>query len=296
MSRIISNIASFSLFVLLRCCCCSALVTAVPSCPKWLQPVCTSSCVIKNCLPPLFKCLEDSTCRGNLEKMGPCMATLKPTDPRYPYACMVPDNKLRNDFLHCVIQEHKCAPILPGPKYPSCRMADVVPKGDIHGDKYFKISDLKGKWHKVRAWKLGEPFECLGCQSAEFTQTTAGEVAFQSNWTEDDIKNTPTPMSVVSHMKARPSGGPGALENSGSMFGLNYVEPYLVVKDASVSSEPFLFFYVCGSTMQGNYTTAFVLGKTPTLSAEAEKAASLVAESIGLKWSDFCVNNNTCFN
>ena len=79
------------------------------------------------------------------------------------------------------------------------------------------------------------------------------------------------------------------------MFGLNYAEPYLVIKDASASSEPFLFFYVCGSTMQGNYTTAFVLGKTPTLGVEADKAASLVAEKFGLKWSDFCVNNNTCF-
>ena len=265
------------------------------SCPKWLQPVCTSSCVIKHCLPPLYACMKDTVCRSNLEKMGPCMASLKPTDPRYPYACMVPDNKLRNNFLHCVIQEYKCAPIHPGPEYPVCRMSGVLPGGDIHGDANFSIADMNGIWYKVRAWKLGEPFECLGCQRAEFFKTSTG-VNFQSNWTENDINNVPTRMSVMSHMELRSTGGAGALENHGSMFGLNYREPYLVVKDASREEEPYLFFYVCGRTMQGNYTTAFVLARKPTLSSSVENEIANVASSIGMNWRDFCTNNNTCFS
>ena len=96
-------------------------------------------------------------------------------------------------------------------------------------------------------------------------------------------------------MTLRPSGGAGALENSGSMFGLNYVEPYLVVKDASKEKEPYLFFYVCGGTLQGNYTTAFVLARSPSLSSSVETEVANVARSMGMKWSDFCINNNTCF-
>ena len=267
------------------------------SCPKWLQPLCTSACVVKNCLPPLFECLKDSTCSSNLKKMGPCMATLKPSDPLYPYKCMVPDNVKRDNFLHCVIQEHKCAPISRNDtRYPKCDMAKIMPEGHITGDKDFRMEDLSGVWYKVRAWKLGEPFECEGCQRARFFDNNDTSVSFQSNWTMNDIDDKPALMSVVSHMSLRKDGGVGALYNSGTMFGMNYMEPYMVVKDARADKEPFIFMYVCGSTMQGNYTTAFVLAQKPTLGTEAETKVAQVAESIGLHYADFCTNNNTCFN
>ena len=113
-------------------------------CPKWLQPVCTSTCVVRNCLSPLFECLKDSVCAANLEKMGPCMGTLKPTDPLYPYKCMTPDNKKRDDFLHCVIQEHKCSPIVRNDtRYPKCEMSSITPNGKIKGDPNFNMKDLK---------------------------------------------------------------------------------------------------------------------------------------------------------
>ena len=276
--------------------CPSTSVNELIQCPKWLQPVCTSSCVVKNCLTPLFACIKDPVCSSNLKKMGPCMATLKPTDPLYPYKCMVPDNEKRDSFLHCVIQEHKCAPIARNDtRYPKCRMSKIMPNGNIGGDKNFKMEDLKGVWYKVRAWKLGEPFECEGCQRARFFNNNGTNVDFQSNWTMSDVDDKPTLMSVISDMSIRKDGGVGALYNSGTMFGMDYMEPYMVVKDASAQQEPFLFLYVCGSTMQGNYTTAFVLAQKPTLSAAASNEVAKIAQSIGLDYNDFCVNNNTCF-
>jgi len=79
------------------------------------------------------------------------------------------------------------------------------------------------------------------------------------------------------------------------MFGLTYWEPYTVVKDGSLDDEPFVFFYVCGGTLQGNYTTAFALAKTPWLTPSLHTRLSGIATSIGLHDSDFCTVNNTCF-
>ena len=266
-------------------------------CPKWLQPVCTSTCVVRNCLSPLFECLKDSVCAANLEKMGPCMGTLKPTDPLYPYKCMTPDNKKRDDFLHCVIQEHKCSPIVRNDtRYPKCEMSSIMPNGKIKGDPNFNMKDLNGIWYKVRAWRLGEPLECFGCQRARFFNNNDTAVHFQSNWSMPDINDKPALMSVTSEMSIRTDGGFGALYNIGTMFGMDYMEPYMVVKDASAEKEPFIFLYVCGSTMQGNYTTAFVLARKPTLSSTASIQVAEVAQSIGLNYKDFCINNNTCFD
>ena len=144
------------------------------------------------------------------------------------------------------------------------RNARIVNNGKIKGDPNFNMKDLNGIWYKVRAWRLGEPLECFGCQRARFFNNNDTAVHFQSNWSMPDINDKPALMSVTSEMSIRTDGGVGALYNIGTMFGMDYMEPYMVVKDASAEKEPFIFLYVCGSTMQGNYTTAFVLARKPT--------------------------------
>ena len=58
-----------------------------------------------------------------------------------------------------------------------------------------------------------------------------------------------------------------------------------------------MFLYVCGGTIQGNYTTAFVLARQPHITLPETKAAmSTIAASIGMHMPDFCTNNNTCFD
>ena len=56
-----------------------------------------------------------------------------------------------------------------------------MPEGHITGDKDFRMEDLSGVWYKVRAWKLGEPFECEGCQRARF---------FDNNDTSSNVNET----------------------------------------------------------------------------------------------------------
>ena len=100
----------------------------------------------------------------------------------------------------------------------------------------------------------------------------------------NDIDDKPALMSVVSHMSLRKDGGVGALYNSGTMFGMNYMEPYMVVKDARADKSR-LYSCTYGCTMQGNYTTAFVLAQSPTLGKVAETKVAQVAESIGLRYA-----------
>ena len=84
------------------------------------------------------------------------------------------------------------------------------------------------------------------------------------------------------------------LFNTGEMFGLTFWEPYTVVKTALDEEEPYLFFYVCGGTLQGNYTTAFALATKPVLKDPTSLRRQV--EKIGLKWTDFCTVDNKCFD
>ena len=48
-------------------------------------------------------------------------------------------------------------------------------------------------------------------------------------------------------------------------------------------------------TLQGNYTTAFVLGRSPTVGAATQQRLAAEAKRIGLSWDDFCTVDNRCF-
>jgi len=122
-----------------------------------------------------------------------------------------------------------------------------------------------------------------------------GGVSFNSTWHQPDAEGKLHVVNVVAAMSPDPSRGVGKYFNTGEMFGLTYWEPYTIVKDATNEREPFVFFYVCGGTLQGNYTTAFALARTPTPSASLHARLATVAASIGLHQADFCQNDNTCF-
>ena len=85
--------------------------------------------------------------------------------------------------------------------------------------------------------------------------------------------------------------------NTGQMFGLTFWENYTVVRDASREGvDPYVLFYVCGGTLDGNYTTTFALARTPTLGAAGRARLAADVRALGMNWTrDFCTVNNTCF-
>jgi len=261
-------------------------------CPAWL---CDPICMAKNCGTEFKSCFADKGCRSSFASTMTCINTHPKTNFTQQAECMVPDNAMRDGVFNCMIEKHRCMslPNKSKPVYPKCRDKQVL------GDKDLSLENISagnGTWYKVHSWKLGEPVECMDCQTAQFSLgLSATAVVFNSSWLDLDVKGRQHPMNVISHMELDPSRGHGKLYNTGEMFGLSYWEPYTLVKDGSREAEPFLFFYVCGGTLQGNYTTAFALAKTPYLTPSLHTRLSGVVTSIGLQEKDFCIVNNSCF-
>ena len=301
-----ASTASLALALLLS----STHLAAAISCPKWLEPFCESACIVKHCGQEMAVCLEDAVCRRRLMGIVGCMGGSRnqTTDPLFPDDCLVPDNALVDDFLYCSMQEHQCAPAFtPAPVYPDCQDATLVKNGTVGlGDPRFTgLAELAGgTWYKIHGWKIGEPLECQPCQTVRFEPGTdgdddggSGSYEFLSNWT---MPNTEGEMfNMTAGAKIAPRGGglpPSKLVNEGRMFGLNFHEPYTVLDHEANGPNPFAFLYTCGSTLQGNYSAALVLGRRPGgLSPATRDRLATAAAQNGLDFDDFCDVDNSCF-
>ena len=284
---------------------------------RWLAPICESACIVEHCLGPMAACVGDGACRQRLMAILSCMggARNQTTDPLFPDDCMVPDNKKVDAFLYCSMQEHRCAPaFINAPVYPACQDATLVgANGTVGlGDATFTgLPQLAGPrpWYKIHGWTLGEPIECQPCQSVQFDLQGGGggggggagnsnsSAAFLSNWTMPNTKGQIFNMTAAATIAPRGGGLPHSkLVNEGRMFGLDFHEPYTVLDHEPEGDDAFVFFYVCGQTLQGNYTTALVLGRRPEGVGAATRARlATVAARNGLAWPDFCDVDNTCF-
>lgn len=280
------------------------LSLAETACPKWLGGVCDAVCIATGCGSELVSCMTDAACRKSLTSVNSCMKTGNTSSRYYPDDCLTPDNAKRDDFLLCGIEKHRC--ITPGksPVYPTCR--DREASLPLQGDAAFKWSHLPGAWFKVHSWLLGEPVECMPCQSVRFLgegddpSVVPGTVTFDSYWNSPDVHGKWWNMSATAQLGPRTwnaSAPPAKMFNTGVMFGLTFWENYTIVSDKSQEKvDPYVLFYVCGGTMNGNYTTTFALAKTPYLGDVGRASLAKDVASLGMNWTrDFCTVNNTCF-
>lgn len=264
-------------------------------CPHWLGALCDPVCIMQHCGTVMKNCMSNQDCRSSLTHFMECASFHNRSNFTQQTSCMIPDNAQRDGVFNCMIEEHRCIKLPNGssPVYPTCRDAEI--KGDPEASLQ-QISSGGGEWYKVHSWRLGEPVECMDCQRLRFSLDGSDALRFNSTWWEADIKGKLWLVDVVATMSLDASRGPAKLFNTGEMFGLTYWEPYTIVKDGSLETEPFVFFYVCGGTLQGNYTTAFAIAKTPHLTPSLHTRLAGIAESIGLNDNDFCTVNNTCFD
>lgn len=166
----------------------------------------------------------------------------------------------------------------------------------IVGDKNLNEKSLfSGLWYKPYAWKPGEPIEYSPCNSVDFSVSSSGQLTMVTNWTAKDGKDVPWPMTCKTEMSPKPQV-PGTYLNVGSTYGLSVSEYHNFAYDGTGEEEPFVVDYVCGSSLQGPYTTAFVLTKTPEVSPKLERRfATMVTQSLGLEWNTFVAVDNSCF-
>merc|ERR1719401_1174246 len=195
--------------------------------------------------------------------MGLCMAAAHKRNASADevQACLVPDNKLRSDFVYCLMDDPGCIPVpVPPTTYPACKDEEVK------GDDSFALPHIVGDWWKVKGWKRGELVECLPCSQVKFWDYSPANplpwpsplppdadvpyTVISSAWHEHDSKGEYWPMNQTSLWGPRPGlvGFPGKEWSIGTMFGVGYREKYTVVHDGSAESEPFMFLYACGAT------------------------------------------------
>eukprot|EP01065_Artemidia_motanka_P046194 TRINITY_DN6947_c0_g1_i1.p1 TRINITY_DN6947_c0_g1~~TRINITY_DN6947_c0_g1_i1.p1 ORF type:complete len:307 (+),score=104.60 TRINITY_DN6947_c0_g1_i1:75-923(+) len=275
------------------------LAAAALQCPESLGPLCEggsgmSKCIEEHCKAEMAACLKDKGCiasglltcslfHKNASIAGvPCCFVQDPPDPQM------------SDLFNCILEKGRCMSPGPAPKYPACQDSTVK------GDPAFSMASLQGTWHKVHSWRKGEEVECLPCQNATFSAPSSSEhVSFASWFSAPDCsgkKYMPTG-PVVADMSPDAARGAGKLFNTGIMYSLTYWEPYTVVHDGSREKDPFVLFYVCGGTIQGNYTTAFAVASTPTVSAATSKRIqSIVEDKLGQDWADWCTVDNSCMS
>jgi len=280
-------------------------------CPGFLEPLCnlvnSTQCLV-SCIPRLGDCIHDKDCLASLKDLGLCMAEAQrknaSADDRQ--ACLVPDNRLRSNFLYCLMDDPGCLPVPGAPSaYPACR------DDEIAGDDSFAISHILGDWYKVKGWKKGELVECLPCQQVKFWEYSSAHplpwpsptppdaqnyTVISSSWHEQDSKGKYWPMNQTSLWGPRPGrqGFPGKEWSVGTMFGIGYQEKYTVVHDGSGEAEPFMFLYACGETKQGQYVSGLVLAKTPTVSPKLKARIAQVAVQHGFVDSEWCDVDNSC--
>lgn len=270
---------------------------AAPACPYKgvLADLCGVACATEHCLPEIDACAASgSGCESN--GYLPCALEHRKKNASNYFPCCLVEHQpppAAQAVTNCLFEKAGCFAMGTTPPYPACRDAGVP------GDPGFtSMADLAGDWYKVHAWEGGEPIECKPCQRAEISAPDASDaVAFTSNWTAPDCEGVQRPMGAVARMAADPARGGGAkLWNTGEMFGLTYWEPYTLVHDGSKEAEPFLLFYVCGGTVQGNYTTAFALAAAPSTTPAAQtRIAGIVESKLQMQWSNWCTVDNSCF-
>lgn len=286
-------------------------VAETGSCPEFLKPLCdlvnSTECLF-SCVPRLGECIHDTDCVDSLKELGLCMADMQrksaSADDRQ--ACLVPDNRLRSNFLYCMMDDPGCLPV---PGVPSAYLA--CRDDEIAGDSNFAISHVLGDWYKVKGWKKGELVECLPCQQVKFWEYSPADplpwpsptppvdhdyTVISSSWHEQDAKGKYWPMNQTSLWGPRRGrdGFPGKEWSIGTMFGIGYQERYTVVHDGSREAEPFIFFYACGKTKQGEYVSGLVLAKTPTVSASLKARIAKVAQEHGFDDGEWCDVDNSC--
>lgn len=276
---------------------------AVPSNPS------TAACMAK-CKPQYLACFGDKKTGCGMSFAGSmaCLAwggAVRHKSADELLACFIPDNRLRDDVLYCMLEENKCIPTgKDNSTYPACRDAELV------GDPKFRPEHLYGDWWKIKGYKLGEPVECRPCQKASFNKYTSGAVGypikdpadltdyvlFSSLWNEKDSRGKTWPMNQSSIWGPRPqrAGFPNKQMCTGMMYGLTYYENYTVVHDGTQEAEPFVLFYVCGETMQGTYPAGLAFGKDLTASTALKARIADVLVQNGFRDEDWCDVDNTC--
>ncbi|EKX44584.1 hypothetical protein GUITHDRAFT_109359 [Guillardia theta CCMP2712] len=279
----------------------------LPPCLPWSSGPCVSvngPCFADEktgCGKSFKECAENKDCQKGLSCLARCKG--EPTCSTGCFAAFADDSM--TNFLGCALEDKECINF---PKDP--KLLGWLDDGAAAPKKVanFDINSLKGDWIKkkwdgrecdghllLQVLGLDDRYDCFECQQNRFREengqwrmdTTfrlprARGMSKDSNYLQNDL----TEEVFVDSKDARPS-----MHTTGKTFGLTFWENYYIVGQG----KDWQFVRYVGHTLQGGYKGAFVLSRTPELSASALEEVKAVATEQGLDLSGFCrIKNKAC--
>mmetsp|Transcript_149 Transcript_149/g.184 ORF Transcript_149/g.184 Transcript_149/m.184 type:complete len:458 (+) Transcript_149:131-1504(+) len=242
--------------------------------------IAVGKCVLQNCQKELALCVLNPKCLANVICLNTC--NNRPDETECQIKCGdLFDNEQTAEFNCCAVTQKKCVPQRADTgEYPVPPEDAVVKKFDT------KLFD--GRWYITAG--LNELFDTFDCQVHFFDTPMKGNLYAKINWriTEPDgeffTKN-------VLQTFIQDEQNPGILYNHDNEF-LNYQDDWYIL---DYEPENFIFVYYRGTNdAWDGYGGAVVYTRESTLNPEYVPRLEAAASSVGRRWSEFKLTDNTC--
>jgi violaxanthin de-epoxidase len=238
------------------------------------------TCLLGNCQGQLARCLADGECLENLICLQGCNG--KPDEA----GCQIRCGDLYQDqaieaFNSCAVSDKKCVPqkidkdVFPVPK-------------DSALDNNFDLNNFQGRWYITAG--LNPLFDQFDCQEHYFGVPEPGKLYGKINWRINKRDNDFIERNTVQTFR-QVEGAPAKLENHGNAF-LHYSDDWYIL--ASKPDEYVLIYYIGNNDAWQGYGGATVYTRAASLPEEYIPEISEKLQTVGLKWSDFKVTDNSC--
>jgi len=238
------------------------------------------TCLLGNCQGQLARCLADGQCLENLICLQKCNG--RPDEA----GCQIRCGDLYQDqaieaFNSCAVSDKKCV--------PQKVDKDVFPvPSDCSLDNSFDLNMFQGRWYITAG--LNPLFDQFDCQEHFFGVPEPGKLYGKINWRINKRDNDFIERNTVQTFK-QVEGSPAKLENHGNAF-LHYSDDWYIL--SSKPDQYVLIYYIGNNDAWQGYGGATVYTRAASLPEEYIPEISEKLKTVGLKWEDFKVTDNTC--
>lgn len=238
------------------------------------------TCLLSKCQVALAKCLADGQCVQNLVCLNLCNGSPDETGCQIKCGDQYGDAAI-DTFNTCALSEQKCVP----------QRADEglfpVPSDDKL-DPNFDLSGFTGRWFITAG--LNPLFDTFDCQEHFFVSPGPGQISAQINWRINRPSGGFMERSTMQSF-VQDETRPGILYNHDNEY-LHYEDDWYII--GSKPDEYVFVYYRGNNDAWKGYGGAVVYTKERALPQELVPELREAAASIGLRWSDFTITNNTC--
>eukprot|EP00892_Ulva_mutabilis_P007563 jgi/Ulvmu1/5179/UM021_0196.1 len=237
------------------------------------------TCLLTSCQTQLAKCIGDFNCLQDLICLQGCQG--KPDE----QACEIRCGDLYEDeavtvFNACAVSDQKCVPQAVTDNYP-------LPNDEILDDS-FDTSQFQGRWYITAGYN--KLFDCFDCQEHYFTSPEPGKLFGNIQWRIPRPDGDFLERSTVQRFLQDPVH-PSKLYNHDNDY-LHYEDDWYVV---SWRPDEYAFIYYKGNNDAWlGYGGATVYTRAAEFPKAYEPEMRKAAESVGLRWDDFTITDNSC--